>query len=153
LAVKDRQDRRGSGKIRIVGFDISDHHNMPVHIVASGNEIHFKIQLDVFTESAFNVQVQIECYDAYGQLCFVANNGISNSTLPNVVSGQIITCHIPKLPLNTGIYFLNAAVHIGNELTDEVLHITTLEVEQGMFYSTGRMPPPNKGFLVPYSWS
>ena len=151
--VKDRKDRRGTGIVRLTGFTMLDKNKFPIHTIAAGNELFFNIQMETTSANAFNIVVQLECYDMFGQLCFVANNGISNSSLPKINSGQTYTCHIPKFPLNTGMYFINASVFASNQLADEVLHISTLDVKQGLFYTTGKLPPPNKGFLVEYTWS
>jgi len=153
LHVKDRNDRRGNGKVRLTGFDILDKNKFPIHTIAAGSEVYISLQLELNTTNAFNVVVQLECYNMFGQLCFVTNNVISNSSIPKITSGQTITCYIPKFPLNTGIYFINTSVFVVNQLADEVLHTATLEVEQGLFYPTGKLPPPNNGFLVDYTWS
>jgi len=153
LSVRDRRDRRGTGIVRMVGFDMLDKNEFPVHTLAAGHDIYFRIQLETSSPNAFNVIIQLECYDMYGQLCFVANNGISNSSIPKITARHTLTCHIPKLPLNTGMYFINASVFVTNQLADEVLHADTLQVEDGLFYATGKLPPANKGFLVSYSWT
>ena len=153
LQVRDRQDRRGSGIVKLVGFKTLGKNKIPLNTIAAGHEVNFQIQLETNSANAFNVTVQLECYDMYGHLCFVANNAISNSSLPKIYSGDTITCHLPKFPLNTGMYFINASIHVTNQLADEVLHITTLDVEHGLFYPTGKLPQANKGFLVDYTWS
>ena len=64
-----------------------------------------------------------------------------------------IECLIPKFPLNKNYYYLNVAVFVQNELSDEVINASSIEVEQGIFYTTGKLPPPNRGVLVEYSWN
>ncbi|HEY3385327.1 MAG TPA: ABC transporter ATP-binding protein [Saprospiraceae bacterium] len=151
--VKDRKDRRGTGIVRMTGFNILDKNKIPIHTIAAGQELFFNIQMETTSSQAYNVVVQLEWYDMFGQLCFVANNGISNSSIPKINSGQSYTCHIPKFPLNKGMYFISGSIHVANQLADEVLHITTLDVDEGLFYATGKLPQANKGFLVDYTWT
>ncbi len=152
VAVQDREDRRGTGIVKLAGFDILDAHGYPMHSIPAGHAVDFRLLLQTSSANAYNVIVQLEFYDMYGQLCFVANNSISNSSVPKINGNQSLTCHIPKFPLNTNMYFINAAVYVGNQLADEVLNIAAIEVEGGLFYSTGKLPPPNKGFLAAYTW-
>jgi hypothetical protein len=110
------------------------------------------MQLETSAASAFNIVVQLEFYDMYGQLCFVANNSVSNHAIPKMSGHQTAECHLPKFPLNTGLYFINAAIYASNQLADEIMSVMEIEVEPGPFYQTGILPPAHKGFLVDYSW-
>ena len=152
LSVRERMDRRGSGLIRLTGFDMTDVQGHSLHAISAGQGVSFMLQLEPSTQVAYNVVVQLEFYDMYGQLCFIANNGISNHSIPKVSERQEVVCHIPKFPLNTNMYFINASVFVTNQLADEVLNVMSVEVEPGLFYETGKLPQANKGFLVEYEW-
>lgn len=152
VSVRERMDRRGSGLIRLTGFDMTDAHGHSLHAITAGQSVSFTLQLEPSMQAAYNVMVQLEFYDMYGQLCFIANNGISNHSIPKITERQEVVCHIPKFPLNTNMYFINASVFVTNQLADEVLNVMSVEVEPGLFYETGKLPQANKGFLVAYEW-
>lgn len=150
--VQKRTDRRGSGSVRIVAFDLQDAQGYSLHALTAGQALHIRLDLESKQE-VYNVVVQLEFYDMYGQLCFVADNTISNSSIAKIHGRQSIACHIPRLPLNTNMYFLNATVYVTNQLADEILNIASVDVEAGPFYTTGKLPSSNKGFLVDYTWT
>lgn len=152
VSVRERMDRRGSGLIRLTGFEMTDAVGHSLHAITAGQSVRFILQLEPTTQAAFNVMVQLEFYDMYGQLCFIANNSISNHSIPRISERQEVVCHIPKFPLNTNMYFINASVFVTNQLADEVLNVMSVEVEPGLFYETGKLPQANKGFLVAYEW-
>ena len=152
VSVRERMDRRGSGLIRLTGFDMTDVDGHSLHAITAGQSVRFILQLESTTQAAYNVMVQLEFYDMYGQLCFIANNAISNHSIPKITERQEVVCHIPKFPLNTNMYFINASVFVTNQLADEVLNVMSVEVEPGLFYETGKLPQANKGFLVAYEW-
>ena len=152
VSVHERMDRRGSGLIRLTGFDMTDAHGHSLHTITAGQPVSFNLQLEPTSQAAYNVVVQLEFYDMYGQLCFIANNAISNHSIAKITERQEVVCHIPKFPLNTNMYFINASVYVTNQLADEVLNVLSVEVEPGLFYETGKLPQANKGFLVAYEW-
>ena len=152
-AVKDRDDRRGSGLAKLIGFDLKDANGFPMHTIPAGHGATFHLQLETNSENAYNVTIQLEFMDMYGQLCFIANNSISNSSIPKISKQYATQCHIPKFPLNTGMYIINVMTYAGNQLADEVLNAMAVEVEPGLFYETGKLPALNKGFLAEYFWT
>lgn len=151
-AISDRIDRRGTGTVRLAGLEMLDQNGYPVHHIAAGSSVSFRLQLELNTASAHNVVIQLEFLDIYGQLCFVANNSMSNHSIPKINAPLTVECFVPKFPLNTGMYFINAGIYVSNESSDEVLNVLDIEVEPGLFYGTGKLPPPNKGLLVEYIW-
>ena len=152
ISVRERVDRRGSGFVRLMDFNMTDQQGQSLHAITAGQAVTFHLLLETSNQPAFNVVVQLEFYDMYGQLCFIANNGISNHSIAKINGQQTITCHIPKFPLNCNMYFINASVFVTNQLADEVLNVMSVEVEPGLFYETGKLPQANKGFLVDYTW-
>ncbi len=152
VAISDRKDRRGTGAIKLAGLELLDQNGYPLHLISAGSAVSIRLQLDLHIANAFNVVIQLEFLDIYGQLCFVANNSMSNHSIPKINNSQAIECFIPKFPLNTGTYSINTAIYVSNELSDEVFNAIDIEIEPGLFYGTGKLPPPHKGLLVEYSW-
>ncbi len=151
-ALMDRQDRRGSGVVKLMSMEMQDKNGFPLPSIPAGHAVIFKLDLTTTAASAFNIVIQLELFNIYGQLEFIASNAISNHSIPKLNHQQSVECYIPKFPLNTGTYFINASVTVGNKLSDEILNVMHIEVEPGAFYESGKLPPPNKGFLVEYHW-
>jgi lipopolysaccharide transport system ATP-binding protein len=150
--VSKREDRRGAGQVQITGFQMLDEQGNSITSAVSGQSVRFQIKLQRRQPEARNIVVQMECVDMYGQLCFVANNSFSDSSLESMSDTVALECFIPRLPLNAQTYFINASVTVSLHLADEVKNVLTIDVEPGMFYKTGKLPAVNSGFLVDYSW-
>ena len=129
-----------------------DQNGYPLHLLSAGSPVSIRLQLDLQVAIAYDVVIQLEFLDIYGQLCFVANNSMSNHSIPKLDASQAVECLVPKFPLNTGTYFINTAIYVSNQLSDEVLNAIDVEVAPGLFYGTGKLPPPHKGLLVEYNW-
>lgn len=152
-AISARADRRGTGAVKLAALEILDQNGYPLHLISAGSPVRIRLQLDLQVVNAFNVVIQLEFRDIYGQLCFVANNSMSNHSIIKINTPLAVECFVPKFPLNTGTYFINTAIYVSNELSDEVLNAFDFEVAPGLFYGTGKLPPPHKGLLVEYSWT
>lgn len=150
--IGDRIERRGTGVVKLAGLEIMDQKGYPLNLISAGSPVSIRLQLETNVANAYDVVIQLEFLDIYGQLCFVANNSMSNHSIPNINAPKAVECFVPKFPLNTGTYFINTAIFVSNELSDEVLNAIDIEVEPGLFYGTGKLPPPHKGLLVEYSW-
>ena len=151
-SIRDRSDRRGTGTVTLAGIEVMDQNGYPLHLLSAGSPVSIRLQLDLQVAIAYDVVIQLEFLDIYGQLCFVANNSMSNHSIPKLDASQAVECLVPKFPLNTGTYFINTAIYVSNQLSDEVLNAIDVEVAPGLFYGTGKLPPPHKGLLVEYNW-
>ena len=151
-SIRDRSDRRGTGAVTLAGIEVMDQNGYPLHLLSAGSPVSIRLQLDLQVAIAYDVVIQLEFLDIYGQLCFVANNSMSNHSIPKINASQTVECFVPKFPLNTGTYFINTAIYVSNQLSDEVLNAIDVEVAPGLFYGTGKLPPPHKGLLVEYNW-
>lgn len=151
LSLYERSDRRGTGHVKIANLTILDHAGLQIPVISSGQEIIIRIEL-VPQKEVNDVEVTIEFYDTYGHLWFISKNSISGNSIEKITRRTYLDCHFPKFPLNKNFYYLNVAAYARNELSDEVTNAATIEVEQGLFYSTGKLPKPAKGMLVEYDW-
>lgn len=153
-AVQLRDDRRGSGVVRVTSMAVMDEKGYPAPMLAAGRPALIELELATTQPEVHNIAVQLEWYDVYGQLWFIADNSVSNSSIAQIHGKHKVRCLIPKLPLNAGIYHLNVLVKTGHgrQMSDELLNAYTVEVEPGPFYTTGKLPPASKGFLAEYTW-
>ena len=150
--IMERTDRRGSGVVRLMDLEMVDEKMLPVHTISAGQPVLFRLHLKANLPDVFNVVVQMEFVDLYGQLWFVANNSYSQTSIASLSGSKTIECHIPKFPLNPHSYAIHVGIYVMNQLADEVLNAVSLEVQPGMYYSTGKLPPIGKGMLVDYEW-
>ena len=152
VQLQERTDRKGNGKVKVANLTLLDREGENIPVISAGQEIILRMEL-VPMEEVRNVEVRIDFYDTYGHLWFISKNSISGNMIEQLKDRTFFNCHFPKFPLNKNFYYLNVAVYVQNEISDEVVNAVTLEVEQGSFYTTGKLPPSHKGMLVDYYWS
>jgi lipopolysaccharide transport system ATP-binding protein len=151
-AIADRMDRKGSGTVKLISLSILDTYEQKVPVVAAGQALNFRLVLLSSQPESRDVEVKLEFYDPFGHLWCLCKNSISGSSIP-VIKGKVtIDCVFPKFPLNKGTYHITATITVRNQLADEIINTATIEVEDGMFYETGKLPPAHKGFLADYQW-
>ena len=67
-------------------------------------------------------------------------------------AGTLI-CHIPKLPLPPGSYFVNLSMHHFRERIDHIPNALAFDVIEGDFFGTGKLPPASENkILVEHIW-
>ena len=69
-------------------------------------------------------------------------------------AGEIV-CRIPRFPLREGRYYVDLGANINGIKSERIRRATILEVINGNFYVTGKVPRHNNDgeFLVKHSWS
>lgn len=147
IALADRKDRIGSGKVKIVGVKIEN---------ATG----------LMTGSTFAVTID---YDSLGNSHEISEFGISvwdlrenkiisiSSTFKNQLrslpsSGSVV-CEIPDLALVKGTYVLNCFVSSVFGLEDYIENVLQFEVEENDIYGNGKTVNPEWGMIaVNHNW-
>jgi lipopolysaccharide transport system ATP-binding protein len=152
IPLSKRLDRKGTGHVKVMSMEWRDDKGAKIPSVMSGQSVNLRLYLIADHTSASNVEVRVDFYDAYGQLWCMCKNSISGQAIDRMEGAISMECHFPKFPLNKNFYYLTTAVYVQNELSDEVVNAGAIEVEKGMFYTTGKLPPPTRGVLIEYSW-
>jgi lipopolysaccharide transport system ATP-binding protein len=144
LDLARRTDRQGSGRLRFshLGYRLK---------TGSDSEIQLTY---VSTSELRNVDFAISLYTSDGAGAghfWTTSAGRQFDRL--AASGQV-TCRIPRTGLYPGTYSVNLFATVGGEVADYVLDAARVEVMEGDFFGTGRLPPPGHGpVLIDHSWS
>ena len=65
----------------------------------------------------------------------------------------VITCSLPKAPLLPGLYTLNAYCTVAGQVADWVKDAATIEVLEGDYFGTGKLPLPGYGStVIAHTW-
>lgn len=151
-SIADRLDRKGSGMVKLVSLSMIDEYEQKIPVVSAGQAVIFRLDLLSATAESRDVEVKLEFYDPFGHLWCLCKNSISGPSITVVKGKAIVDCVFPKFPLNKGTFHITVTVTVQNQLADEIINAATIEVEDGMFYETGKLPPAHKGFLADYQW-
>src|ERR1035437_6557578 len=142
-SVADREDRQGTGRLRFTGIQRS---------LRLGEES--EIRLEYAGESPLrNVEVSVGLYTARGEGCMYLANLLTGDDLALLPAVGTLVCRFDHAALLPGIYSMNVYCSVNGELADWVQDAARVEVAEGDFYRTGRVPPPGYGNVVaPHRW-
>jgi lipopolysaccharide transport system ATP-binding protein len=155
IPLRDRPDRAGDGRVRLTALRLLDARLNPVHRAASGSEV--VIELDYEARpgtSPGTLAFEIGVYDQFGQLIFLCGSDFAGRlpVEPLPLEGRV-RCRIPGLPLQRGRYHLNLFCGSHRDAADWITGAAVLEVVEGNFFGTGRLPPSPGGMvLVTHRW-
>jgi len=146
--VRDRLDREGDGRIRFTEIQVGGG-----SAVKTGDECEISLFYEG-TPGPGKVRVAFAVYGALVEPIFQCLNDDSGDIISEVAADGVFTCTIPRLPLAPGHYTLSVICEIDGRVADWVQHAAVLEVIEGDFFGTGRLPSQGHGtFVVDHSWT
>jgi len=149
-----RTDRHGSGKIRITDFRAFDSQGNELQHLAVGQEIDFRIFYSSTVPGIDNITVAIGITSNVGTFVSLLTNDLTAQLFQIGTREGFFVCKIKKLPLAPGNYTINLIIRSNEMIQDWIQEATTIVVEPGDFYGTGRMPPQShSGMLMEQEWS
>jgi hypothetical protein len=77
-------------------------------------------------------------YSSVGQPLVPMNSALVNAPFGSLPGQGFVACHLRRLPLSKGTYWMNVAIEDGGNLLDHVTGAYSFVVERGDFYGTGR---------------
>jgi lipopolysaccharide transport system ATP-binding protein len=152
--LSERIDRTGKGLIKIMDLELVNASDMVISSAVSGQKIKFKIGYNCIQNiQSTNISVAISISRSDGYLVTLLNNEIASSVFHNINQEGFFFCEIEKLPLTSGLYFVNVMVKQDDDIQDWVQEAMSFSVENGDFYNTGKMiPDSHKSILFEQKW-
>lgn len=142
--LRTRVHREGNGRLRCVRIEAAG-----LQTGSAGHiDIHYEGQPPLRT-----VQISLGLFTSMGSGTLFLANEILGKTWDELPAAGILRCSFPQLPLLPDRYQLNVYCTVNGELADWIVDAARVDVSEGDFYGTGRLPPPGYGsVLVPYQW-
>jgi lipopolysaccharide transport system ATP-binding protein len=145
--IREREDREGDGRVRFTSVEVAD------GAVRTGDRCTVSMRYEG-TAGVGVVRVGFAVYGALVEPIFQCVNDVSGDVIDEVASEGMFTCTIPRLPLAPGHYTVSVYVEIDGRIADWVQHAAVLEVVEGNFFGSGRVPSESHGrFYVDHSWT
>ena len=154
-SVAERTDRNGNGMVKCVGFTLLNSKMQETGNFKSGDEMNIAIDY-IFTgnQPAKSVWFRIQVTDAEEEILFILNNAHSSDLIAEINKSGRLVCSIPRLPLFGGTYNFNLTVQSQESgLLDEMETVQELNVVDGDFFGTGKIPAIRKGMFVMHNWN
>lgn len=157
LNLKDRKDRKGTGKVKIIDFFITNHAGKRQEILSSGEDYIFVVEVEKSNsiEKLDNVVCSIDILDSKGDIFFLVRSNFTNQNFNLHNKTCRIECEIKDLNIATGVYSIQLFLsHAEVEILDSIKNVAALVVEGGDFFGTGSIGLPSHcKVLTRASWS
>ena len=154
-SLKTRLDRKGSGKAKFIDVSLCNAQKEIINNAFSGQKLMLKIEIDSKIEIKDGILIALGIKDKQGQYLFHCSTNAVDWEAKIIRGINIFYCHIPKLPLTIGNYWVDMYCKIRNEIADWILDGFSFEVNEGDFFETGKISPPSQksSIYVNHNWS
>jgi lipopolysaccharide transport system ATP-binding protein len=141
--IGDRQDRQGTGKLRFLDIQSS---------MRLGAESEIRLEYEG-TSALKNVEVSLGLSTFRGEGCLYLANSMTGNEFPTLPEAGTLVCKFDRALLLPGVYTMNVYCTVNGELADWVQDAARIEVAEGDFFGTGKIPPTGYGNVVaPHEW-
>ena len=154
--VATRTARSGSDAMRFTSVTVRDEKTGRERYIQAGNpaKVDFRVEVNGAPPSNERLAVRFSVVDARSYTIGHLSTLITEDEIRATGREFTASCEIKKLPLNTGVYAINAYVGTINEPYDYVIDIATFQVIHGDFYPTGKLPEAgHSSSLFEYRWT
>ena len=141
--IEARTDRRGNGRVRITGI-------APAVRTGSDSSIRIRYRGE---DPVRNVDFALALFTTRGEGVAHLSTSATGGPFKHLPKRGEVTCRLPRASVAPGLYRVNAFCTIGGQVADWVTDAAVIEVAEGDFYGSGRLPPSGYGsVLVEHSW-
>lgn len=156
--LKDRNDRQGSGEIKITRVLVTNSKNEVVDSVYSGQDMNIVFEYEtvagVEQEPMKDVIVSVQLKNNQNIPVFLHHNRIIKKRFDLSSRKGSFTASIKKIPLPQAPYFISFSVIQDNTVIDLMDDVYKLEIADGDYFGFGEVPPATHGLcFVDVDWS
>jgi lipopolysaccharide transport system ATP-binding protein len=154
-SLQDREDRAGTGALRLTSFRVEDEAGTPVVGARTGETCTLVFDYECPSgQPQRNVTASFAVQTASGAPLILHRTNFTSEDFELVPTEGSIRCTIPRFPLVPGAYLLATSVEVGGELADHLTVAAQLDVEPGDFFGTGHTGiAGHSPFLIEGSWT
>ncbi len=151
IPLSSRQDRKGTGRLRFMGFSISGSLKSS-DTVQCGAHAAFEINYEG-KPPLQDVHVEMQFMDQFGIPVLVTSTDLGGQDFDEVPPHGTFICRFDKFPLLPGIYHINLYSTTRGVEADRIKNAITIHVVEGDYYGTGRLPGRSDSIVaVPHYW-
>jgi lipopolysaccharide transport system ATP-binding protein len=100
-----------------------------------------------------NVHVDIPVATLRGEGVTLLGTDLISGDFAEIPQRGAFVCHFDQVPILSGIYTINVYCTVNGVLADWVIDASHIEVGEGDFYASGKMPPRGYGsVLLTHQW-
>ena len=154
-SIESRDDRAGTGAVRITSITFKDQDNQILKAGRSGQSffIHLNYQKYI-QEPLTNIIASIIVKTRLGAPVFLHHNYLTRDQFAPLTKAGVFILELPKLPLPASEYVIGFNIHNNDVLLDGLSEAVELFVVEGDYFGSGEVPPVTHGVcLVDGIWS
>jgi lipopolysaccharide transport system ATP-binding protein len=143
--IRERKDRRGTGKVKIVDFYVLDTKGLRQQVLRAGEDYTFVIEFEKTDHAPLsNVVASIAVSDSKNEMVFLVRSSFTNQNLTLFDTPGRIECRVRDFNLASGIYGSVLFLSLGEaEVLDWLEYAAEIVVEGGDFFGTGSSGLPS----------
>jgi lipopolysaccharide transport system ATP-binding protein len=147
IDLRERTDREGDGRLRFTEARVGTGSS-----IVTGENCEIALRYEG-TPGTGTVRVDVAVFGALVEPIFHCSNEITGDPFTELSADGAFTCTIPRLPLAPGHYTLSVYCEVDGKVADWVQHAAVLDVIEGDFFGSGRLPSAAHGrFYVDHTW-
>ena len=155
-SLKERTDRKGSGKVKAISFRVLDAEGKEIESLQSGKDYYFEVGYINNTGIPFSDTVfSFDFLDERGNTILLFRTNFTNNNLTLEPNRGCVRCRVNNLSLANGLYNLIIFIsHADQEILDWLEDAASIQVEGGDFFGTGSSGLPGScKILAKAEWS
>jgi lipopolysaccharide transport system ATP-binding protein len=140
ISIKDRQDRQGTGKARIVDFFVTDEHDQKQTTLRPGEtyQFHLICELSKAVKNIQRVTASIALTDHRNETIWLVHSNFTHEDITFTTRLPHLVCTVRDFNVAEGIYHASLGIGFANlEFFDHLLNASEIIVEGGDFFGTG----------------
>jgi lipopolysaccharide transport system ATP-binding protein len=143
-SLADRRDRQGNGALRLRSIEA------PIRTGAPSS-----LRLRYTAKAPIpNATVLVGIYTTRGESAAWLSTEVSGNSLGELPTEGTIVCSFGRSTLMPGRYMVNVHVTVAGEVADYIPDAGVIDVVEGDFFGTGKLPPADHGsVLLDQQWS
>jgi len=156
VSLKDRKDRQGNGKLRLLETWIEDEKGNRLTNVIMGKTIKICARYEIIQDNLINGLLFSFAINTLGDIKIANLYNVTTDEIfnDNIPSKGIVTCVVHRLPLNNGIYSYNImAMEKNEDILDYICDAGELNVAAGDYFGTGKIPSNDRLIMIDHSWN
>lgn len=146
VSLKDRTDRKGTQEVKITHLNFI---NTPLFSGTNTQlELHFSGK-----ENVARLKFLLYIFKENGEFITGLDSEMSNYPFQQTSGNGKVVCHIPKLPLSEGNYYINANIDVNGIKSDRVERALNFKVHGGDYYNSGNSNfSRRQGVFIDQTW-
>jgi lipopolysaccharide transport system ATP-binding protein len=147
--LEKRKDRKGTGIVKLVGYEFHNQNKKRVNGFVAGEDCYIRLRLKK-TKRIKSVDILLQIVDGEGTKVCVLGNKLAGDTLD--IKSETFECKIPKLPLTRGDYYVNASINADKEISDSLMNAFNIKVVSENYFESSLLYMDYGKTFVNHSW-